>query len=123
MVAGAGALSQKGLLAVPDDDVSLGELSRRIEAMRREITGVILDLAKRLDAKVSMERHELERQAHDKAVADVASRVNRLEEQRREDQQARSSERKWLQASLIFPTVVVIIALGLQVVLRVLGVL
>lgn len=122
MTAGAGALSQRGF-AVPDDDVSLGELGRRLEAMRVDIKDDIHDLAKRLDAKVSLERYQLERDAHDKAVNEVASRVARLEQTRHDDQRARIAERKWLLASFIFPTVVVIIALGLQVVLSVLGVL
>lgn len=108
---------------MPDEDVSLGELGRRLEAMRLDIKEDIHDLARRLDAKVSMERYQLEREAHERTMHDIGGRVTKLEQARDDEVKQRVASRKWLLASFIFPTVVVVIALSLQVVLSVIGVL
>jgi hypothetical protein len=47
------------------DDPSNGELARRLELIHVDLKEDFRELAKRLDAKVSLERYELERRNRD----------------------------------------------------------
>lgn len=122
MITGDGALTQRGI-TVPDDNVSLGELGRRLEAMRVDIKDDIHDLANRLDAKVSLERYQLEREAHAREVREVTSRVERLEQARQDDAKQRANERRWLLAGLVFPIVTAVVGVVAMVVASLMGVL
>jgi hypothetical protein len=105
------------------DDLSIGELGRRLEAMRLDIKDDIRDLAGRLDGKVSSDVFKLEQAAQDAANAAVETRVTKLEDAKAQEARQRVNDRKLMLTALILPIVVVLVGLGAQVVLKVTGAL
>jgi ferric-dicitrate binding protein FerR (iron transport regulator) len=76
------------------DDPSNGELARRLQAFHDDIKEDFRDLAKRLDAKVSLERYEFERRAADDVHRQVIERVAAIEEARMQEQRQADADRR-----------------------------
>jgi hypothetical protein len=76
------------------EDPSNGELARRLQAIHDDIKEDFRDLAKRLDAKVSVERYEIERQARDEVHVQMMSRIAAIEEARMQEQRQADAERR-----------------------------
>ena len=104
------------------DDLSLGEIGRRLEAMRLDIKDDIRDLAARLDGKVSTDVFKLEQAAQDAAQTAVAKRVTAIEEARASEVRQRATDRRLVLTALILPIVVAFVVLAAQVIISVAGV-
>jgi hypothetical protein len=78
---------------VPDEP-SNGELARRLEAVHQDLKEDFRELAKRLDAKVSVERYELERRAADDVHRQVMDRVAAIEAERLQEKREAEAERR-----------------------------
>lgn len=79
------------------DDPSNGELARRLEAVHQDLKEDFRELAKRLDAKVSVERYELERRAADDVHRQVIQRIAAIEEARIQEQRQADADRRALE--------------------------
>lgn len=71
---------------------SNGELARRLEAVHQDLKEDFRELAKRLDAKVSVERYEIERRNRDDFHTQLLQRIVAIEEAR--DQEKRDAEQE-----------------------------
>jgi ferric-dicitrate binding protein FerR (iron transport regulator) len=76
------------------DEPSNGELARRLEAIHADLKEDFRELAKRLDAKVSVERYELERRAADDVHRQVLERVTAIETARDREKQQQEQARQ-----------------------------
>lgn len=76
------------------DDPSNGELARRLQAIHDDIKEDFRELAKRLDAKVSAERYEIERQTRDEVHVQMMSRIAAIEEARTQEQRQAEADRR-----------------------------
>lgn len=76
------------------DDPSNGELARRLEAIHADLKEDFRELAKRLDAKVSVERYELERRAADDMHRQIIERLTAIEEARAQEQRQVDADRR-----------------------------
>lgn len=119
---------------MPDAEPSLGELGRRIDLLRADIRDDFDQLNRRLDAKVSLERYQLERESTNAEIGRLRDRIGKVEQSRADEakqrddarqaeEKQRISDRKWLLGAFIFPTVVVVIGISLQVVLSIVGII
>lgn len=79
------------------DEPSNGELARRLEAVHQDLKEDFRELAKRLDAKVSVERYELERRAADDVHRQVIQRIAAIEEARTQEQRQADADRRALE--------------------------
>ncbi len=79
------------------DEPSNGELARRLEAVHQDLKEDFRELAKRLDAKVSVERYELERRAADDVHRQVIQRIAAIEEARIQEQRQADADRRALE--------------------------
>jgi hypothetical protein len=102
------------------DEPSNGELARRLEAAHQDLKEDFRELAKRLDAKVSLERYDLERRNRDEVHVQMTERIAAIEEaRRREAEQAaddrrtaaaqRASDRRLIFSALIVPVLIVLL--------------
>lgn len=76
------------------DDPSNGELARRLEAVHIDLKEDFRELAKRLDAKVSLERYELERRNRDEIHVQMMERIAAIEEARIQEQRQQDADRR-----------------------------
>jgi hypothetical protein len=95
---------------VPDEPITLGELSRRVEDRLTDVRDDIKQLGERIDTKVSQEVYDLRHEA-------LASRVTTLETLREKDAERIVATRRWLIGAVIVPLVgillpVIILLLG-----------
>lgn len=110
------------------DEVTLGELIRRLDDVRLDCKEDTREVRLMLDAKVSMERYQIEQLAREGAMRQIADRVRAIEEtrelehqQRREDAQ-RLADRRAADRRLIFTAIVApILMLFLQLYLSARG--
>lgn len=110
------------------DEVTLGELIRRLDDVRVDCKEDTREVRIMLDTKVSMERYQLEQLARDTAHRMLADRVKAIEEardqelhQRREDTQ-RIADRRAADRRLIFTAIIApILMLFLQLYLSARG--
>lgn len=107
------------------EDPSNAELAHRIEAMRLDLKDDFRELGKRLDAKVSVERYELERRAADGVHRALIERVaaieaerasekrdTELERRKREDE--RRADKRLIFSALIVPVLIVLLQVYLS---------
>jgi hypothetical protein len=95
---------------VPDEPITLGELSRRVEDRLTDVRDDIKQLGERIDTKVSQEVYDLRHEA-------LAARVTTLETLREKDAERIVATRRWLIGAVIVPLVgillpVIILLLG-----------
>lgn len=95
---------------MPDEPITLGELSRRVEDRLTDVRDDIKQLGERIDTKVSQEVYDLRHEA-------LASRVTTLETLREKDAERIVATRRWLIGAVIVPLVgillpVIILLLG-----------
>ena len=76
------------------DEPSNGELARRLEAVHIDLKEDFRELAKRLDAKVSLERYELERRNRDEVHVQMMERIAAIEEARVQEQRQADADRR-----------------------------
>lgn len=76
------------------DDPSNGELARRLQAFHDDIKEDFRELAKRLDAKVSVERYEIERRNRDDVHVQILNRISAIEEARTQEQRQAEADRR-----------------------------
>lgn len=76
------------------DEPTLGELARRLEAVHLDLKEDFRELAKRLDAKVSLERYELERRSRDEVHTQLTERIAAIEEARIQEQRQHDADRR-----------------------------
>lgn len=76
------------------DDPSNGELARRLELIHADLKEDFRDLAKRLDAKVSVERYEIERRNRDEVHDQMMARIAAIEEARAQEQRQAEADRR-----------------------------
>lgn len=76
------------------DDPSNGELARRLEAVHQDLKEDFREIAKRLDAKVSLERYELERRNRDEVHVQMMERIAAIETERRQEKLDAEAERR-----------------------------
>jgi hypothetical protein len=102
------------------DDPSNGELARRLEAIHQDLKEDFRELAKRLDAKVSLERYELERRNRDEVHVQMMERITAIETARQKERQdadvvrqkaedQRRSDRRLIFSALIVPVLIVLL--------------
>lgn len=110
------------------DEVTLGELIRRLDDVRQDCKEDTREVRVTLDTKVSMERYQLEQLARDEGHRQLADRIKALEDardleqqQRREDGQ-RLADRRAADRRLIFTAIIApILMLFLQLYLSARG--
>jgi CHASE3 domain sensor protein len=110
------------------DEVTLGEIIRRLEDVRLDCKEDTREVRLVINTKVSMERYQLEQLAREEAHRQLADRVRAVEEardleqhQRREDAQ-RLADRRAADRRLIFTAIVApILMLFLQLYLSARG--
>ena len=95
---------------MPDEPITLGELSRRVEDRLTDVRDDIKQLGDRIDTKVSQEVYDLRHEA-------LAARVATLETLREKDAERIVATRRWLIGAVIVPLVgillpVIILLLG-----------
>jgi CHASE3 domain sensor protein len=113
---------------VPHDDVTVPELVRRLEDVRRDCREDNTELRLVVDSKVSMERYQYENRAREDAYRQLADRIRAIEEardleqqKRREDEQ-RLTEKRAADRRLIFTAIIApILMLFLQLYLSARG--
>ena len=74
------------------DEVTLGELIRRLDDVRMDCKEDTREVRVTLDTKVSMERYQLEQLARDEAHRQLMERVKAMEDARDQEQQQRREE-------------------------------
>jgi hypothetical protein len=94
------------------DEVTLGELIRRLDDVRLDCKEDTREVRLVLDTKVSMERYQLEQLARDEAHRLLADRVKALEDareaeqQQRRDEAQRAADRRAADRRLIFTAII-----------------
>ncbi len=107
------------------DEVTLGEVMRRLDDIHLNLKDDIRELGARLDTKVSMERYQLEQLARDESIRLIVERVKAIEDardlearQRREEEQRlsaqRAADRRIIFSALIAPIVMLFLTLYLN---------
>lgn len=96
---------------MPDEPITLGELSRRVEDRLTDVRDDIQNLGLRLDSRVSMERYQLEREAQGKETQALAERIKGLEEAAKEKERQRQSDRRLIFFSLVVPVLLLVVQL------------
>lgn len=102
------------------DEPSNAELAHRIEAMRIDLKEDFRELVGRLDAKVSVERYEIERRNRDEVHVQIMERIAAIEaarqqekkdadaeQRRREDE--RRTDKRLLFTALIAPVLILLL--------------
>lgn len=93
------------------DEPSNGELARRLEAVHQDLKEDFRELAARLDAKVSMERYQLEQLAALERERVLGERVRAIEQAREQEKQQRANDRRLLFTALIAPVIMLLLTL------------
>ena len=94
------------------DEPSNGELARRLEAVHQDLKEDFREIAKRLDAKVSVERYEIERRNRDEVHVALMERIAAIETAReqarrkREEEQQKAEERRRSDRRLAFTALI-----------------
>ena len=107
------------------DEITLGEMIRRLEDVRQDCKEDTRELREAIEAKVNMERYQLEQQARDETVRAVLERIKTIEEarhqearQQREDDQRladrRAADRRLIFSALIAPIIMLFLTLYLS---------
>lgn len=107
------------------DEVTLGEIVRRLEDVRRDCKEDTQEARLSINTKVSIERYQLEQLAREEAHRLLADRVKAMEEareleqqQRREDAQRladrRASDRRLIFTAIIAPILMLFLQLYLS---------
>lgn len=102
------------------EDPSNAELAHRIEAMRLDLKDDFRELGKRLDAKVSLERYELERRNRDEVHVAMMERIQAIETARQKEKQEadaarqkaedqRRADRRLIFSALVVPVLIVLL--------------
>jgi phage host-nuclease inhibitor protein Gam len=97
-----------------NDEPSLGELGRLIQALRGDVRDDMAQINARLDRLVSMDVYTAEKAAMSKDIADLTKDVEQLaakqerdvtalQEQRQKDNDRVTQTRRWLVASVVIP--------------------
>jgi CHASE3 domain sensor protein len=110
------------------DEVTLGELIRRLDDVRQDCKEDTREVRALLDAKVSMERYQLEQLAREAAHRLLADRIKAIEEARdleqrkRQEDEQRLADRRAADRRLIFTAIIApILMLFLQLYLSARG--
>ena len=74
------------------DEVTLGELIRRLDDVRQDCKEDTREVRATLDTKVSMERYQLEQRAREEAHRQLVERIKAIEEAREQEQQQRRED-------------------------------
>lgn len=107
------------------DEITLGEMIRRLEDVRQDCKEDTRDMRLVIDTKVSMERYQLEQQARDETARAILERIKSIEEardqesrQQREDAQRladrRAADRRLIFSALIAPIIMLFLTLYLS---------
>lgn len=107
------------------DEVTLGELVRRLEDVRQDCKEDTRELRSFTDTKVSMERYQLEQMARDETLRQIIERIKTIEEardqearKRREDEQRladrRAADRRLIFSALVAPIIMLFLSLYLS---------
>lgn len=91
------------------DDPTLGEVARRLEAVRLDLKDDIRELAARIERRVSMERYQPDSLARDRELVALVERIKALEEVARERERQRASDRRLILTGLIVPVLLLIL--------------
>jgi ABC-type phosphate transport system auxiliary subunit len=97
-----------------NDEPSLGELGRLIQALRGDVRDDMAQINARLDRLVSMDVYTAEKAAMSKDIADLTKDVEQLaakqerdvtalQDQRHKDNDRVTQTRRWLVASVVIP--------------------
>lgn len=97
-----------------NDDPSLGELGRLIQALRGDVRDDMAQINQRLDRLVSLDVYTVEKAAMSKDIADLTKDleqlatkqqqdVEKINRQRVEDANRVTQTRRWLVASVLIP--------------------
>ena len=76
------------------DEPTNGELARRLEALHIDLKEDFRELTKRLDAKVSVERYEIERRNRDEVHVQLSERIAAIEEARMQEHRQADADRR-----------------------------
>jgi cytochrome c-type biogenesis protein CcmH/NrfG len=107
------------------DNVTLGEVMRRLDDVRLDLKEDIRQLLQMLETKVSMERYQLEQLARDETARMILARIQAIEEsrereqqQKREDEQRladrRAADRRLIFTAIIAPVIMLFLTLYLS---------
>ncbi|MEV0556197.1 hypothetical protein AB0I27_22445 [Streptomyces sp. NPDC050597] len=107
------------------DDPSNAELAHRIEAMRIDLKEDFRELVGRLDAKVSVERYEIERRNRDEVHVQMMERITAIETardqekrdaelERRKIEDQRRADKRLIMTGLIVPVLLVLLQVYLS---------
>jgi hypothetical protein len=102
------------------DDPSNGELAHRLEAMRIDLKEDFRELVGRLDAKVSVERYEIERRNRDEVHVAMMERIAAIETARDKEKEdarqarqkatdERRADRRLIFSALVVPVLIVLL--------------
>lgn len=97
------------------EDVTIGELGRRIERGFAELKEDIQHIRESLDNKVSTEVFKLEQVAQDKATEALRERVAGIEQAQVKAAADQTKTRRWWVAAVIVPIALVAFGIALQV--------
>ncbi|WP_037576826.1 hypothetical protein [Phaeacidiphilus oryzae] len=93
------------------DELTLGELGRRLADMHGDLKEDIKTLSGRVDGKVSADVLALQQAAQDERHKALAERVTSMEAARAADARRIHETRRWLIAAVIIPILAIIIPL------------
>lgn len=98
------------------EDVTLGEIARRLEDVRTDIKDDIRELNKRLDDKVDKEVHSLEQAQQNTRMDTLSGRVTGIEESRKAEAERRAKDRRMVIVAIVIPIGLLIMKTVLQLV-------
>ena len=93
------------------DDLTLGELGRRLEAGLSDIKDDVHQLGSRLDGKVSADVLRLEQAAQDERHKVLAEAVARMRAESEAAAKRLQETRRWLVGALVVPVLAVLLPL------------
>lgn len=107
------------------DEVTLGELIRRLDDVRADCKEDTREIRLMLDTKVSMERYQLEQQSRETVHHLLSERVKAIEEARQQEQRKRqeddqrladrrAADRRLIFSALIAPILMLFLTLYLS---------
>lgn len=100
------------------EEVTLGEIIRRLEDVRRDCKEDTAEMRQILEAKVSMERYQLEQRAREEAQRQLADRIKAIEEGRELEQRQRrdrlAADRRLIFTAIIAPILMLFLQLYLS---------
>jgi hypothetical protein len=107
------------------NEVTLGEVMRRLDDVRLDLKEDIRQLRQMLDTKVSMERYQLEQLARDETNRQILERIKSIEEAREQEARRRNeaeqrlldrraADRRLIFSALIAPVIMLFLTLYLS---------